>query len=331
MAIKLFSRKPTSPAPAANPIGEMATGADADQDYQPAPPKTPHPDALYRLLQQHRYATVIAEGQRWAEHRDYEQIGAQAERRLEKDMGLVPAGNAALATTLDDEPGGPEQEFEIEPFLLALHPVTNARFQQFVDAGGYDNLALWPEATWPHLIELHDQTGNPGPRFWRQGRHDLRCADHPVVGISWYEANAYAKWVGLRLPTEAEWQMAASWRIKSEADVFRRFPWGDAMDYECCNLWGTGLASIQPVDSLPKGCAPNGVQQLIGNTWEWTDGDFEVTDADGQIIVAEMPMKAVRGGAYDTYFETQATSTFRTGQILLSRTHNTGFRCAMDI
>lgn len=329
MALKLFTKKKTAPAAQAEP---NSTGrADPKHDFQPAAPETPHPDALYRLLQQHRYATIIAEAQRWTEHRDYEQICAQAERRLEQEMGLVPNGTAALSTCLDDEPGGPEVEVEVAPYLLAIHPVTNAHYQQFVDAGGYDNLVLWPEATWPHLIELQDLTGSPGPRYWREGRHDRRLTDHPVVGISWYEASAYAAWVGLRLPTEAEWQMAASWRIKSEADVFRRFPWGDAMDYERCNIWGSGLASIQPVDAFARGCAPNGVQQLIGNVWEWTAGDFEITDADGQAIVAEMPMKAVRGGAFDTYFETQASSTFRTGLILLSRTHHTGFRCAMDV
>ncbi len=152
-----------------------------------------------------------------------------------------------------------------------------------------------------------------------------------MVGISWYEAAAYAKWVGLRLPSEAEWQMAASWRISSEADVFRRFPWGDAMDYQRCNIWGAGLGRIVSVEEFETGDAPNGVRQLIGNVWEWTDSDFEITDAQGRMIIGEMPAKGVRGGAFDTYFDTQATATFRTGQILLGRTHNTGFRCALDV
>jgi iron(II)-dependent oxidoreductase len=65
--------------------------------------------------------------------------------------------------------------------------------------------------------------------------------------------------------------------------------------------------------------------------WEWTASDFEVTDGQNRMILGEMPMKVIRGGAYDTYFETQATASFRTGQILLGRAHNVGFRCALDV
>ena len=103
------------------------------------------------------------------------------------------------------------------------------------------------------------------------------------------------------------------------------------MDYQRCNLWGTSRGGLAPVDAYPNGAAPNGVRQLVGNVWEWTAGDFEVTDAEGLIVVGEMPLKCIRGGAYDTYFDTQATSTFRTGQILLARAHNVGFRCALEV
>jgi iron(II)-dependent oxidoreductase len=73
------------------------------------------------------------------------------------------------------------------------------------------------------------------------------------------------------------------------------------------------------------------VQQLIGNVWEWTTSEFEPADAQGHPVVGEMPMRSVRGGAYDTYFDTQATASFHTGQILLTRAHNVGFRCALDV
>ncbi len=329
MALKVFGRKKGTDPPA--PL-RMGAGQPAlPSDYQPAELEQPHPDPLHRLIQQRRFAVLIAGQQRWADHPEYNELRQQAERALEEDLALVPAGCAALTTTLDEEPGAPELEVDVRAFLLSICPITNARFQPFVDAGCYDDVDLWPEEIWPHLIALHDLTDQPGPRFWRAGRHDQNLADHPVVGISWYEADAYARWVGLRLPTEAEWQMAASWRIKSEADVFRRFPWGDAMDYQRCNIWGTGLGSPAPVEALGKGAAPNGIQQLIGNVWEWTASDFELTDHTGTVIVGEMPMKVTRGGAFDTYFDTQATSSFRTGQILLARTHNVGFRCTLNL
>jgi iron(II)-dependent oxidoreductase len=125
--------------------------------------------------------------------------------------------------------------------------------------------------------------------------------------------------------------MAASWHIKSSADIMRRFPWGDAMDNARCNIWGARRGGTAPVDEYPTGSAPNQVRQLVGNVWEWTDTEYAVTDDAGRPIVGEMPMRAIRGGAFDTYFETQATNYFRTGQIALARTYNTGFRCAMDL
>lgn len=334
MALKLFTRKQRSAAeglsraPLARP--SPAPGPPSC-DYEPAERQPLHPDPLRRLYHQHRYAVLVADQEQWAEEAEGRNVCHVAECKLEEEMALVPTGSASIPTTLDDQPGSPEIEVDVEPFLLAIHPVTNERFQHFVDAGCYDELELWPEEIWPHLIELHDLTGKSGPHYWVDARHDRRLADHPVVGVSWYEAAAYAKWVGLRLPTEAQWQMAASWRIKSEANVYRRFPWGDAMDYQRCNIWGTGQGSITPVDAFPSGAAPNGVQQLIGNVWEWTGSDFEMADARGRVVVGEMPMKSVRGGAYDTYFDTQATASFRTGQILLARAHNVGFRCALEV
>jgi len=330
MALNIFKNKggpaqaSSTPAPAESRQAKLDT-------YQPAELEPLHSDPLRRLYQQHRYAVILAEQDRWEASAEGRNVCAVAERKLEEDLALVPQGVAALPTTLDDSPGCPEVESEVAPFLMAIPAVTNARYQQFVDAGCYDDLDLWPEEIWPHLIELHDLTGKPGPRFWVDSRHDQRLANHPVVGVSWYEAAAYARWVGLRLPTEIEWQMSASWRIKSEADVFRRFPWGDAMDYRRCNIWGTGLGRTAPVDAFEAGGAPNGVQQLIGNVWEWTASPFEITDAHGRVVIGEMPMRVIRGGAFDTYFDTQATSSFRTGLILLARTHNLGFRCALDV
>jgi formylglycine-generating enzyme required for sulfatase activity len=73
------------------------------------------------------------------------------------------------------------------------------------------------------------------------------------------------------------------------------------------------------------------VLQLVGNVWEWTDTEYITTDDEGRPIIGEMPMHVVRGGAFDTYFEMQSSSQFRTGQLALARSYNTGFRCAMDL
>lgn len=329
MPLNLFARKSGK-----NRAAPRRRGGTLVEDqaalFEAAPYAAPVDDPLEQLLQQERHSTMVRDEAQWASQPGGPEAVAKAKDHLEQRMALVPTGTVSISPTLSSNPAQ-EQEFDVEPFLLDVHCVTNARFQKFVDAGGYDALEYWPEEIWPHLIELKDQTGQPAPRYWRRGRHDLRLTNHPVVGISWYEAQAYALWIGQRLPTEAEWQMAASWHIKSSTDVMRRFPWGDAMDAKRCNVWASRLRATVPVDAYPDGAAPNQVQQLVGNVWEWTDSEYEVVDDNGNPIVGEMPMHVTRGGAYDTYFEGQATSLFRTGQLALARSHNSGFRCALNL
>ena len=103
------------------------------------------------------------------------------------------------------------------------------------------------------------------------------------------------------------------------------------MNNSRCNIWSSHIHRTVAVDSYTQGAAPNHVLQLVGNVWEWTDTEYNISDEQGRPIVGEMPMHVVRGAAFDTYFESQASSGFRTGQIALARSYNTGFRCAMDL
>ncbi len=341
MALTLFNRKKPKPIAPQQPevsvktprrVEPPAPAPDsllAEFHASPAPPLPDDP--VERMVFQKRWALVTQNSKSVANHPNWSDLRSRCVQSLEETFALVPAGLATLSQTLNDEPESPQEEVEVEPYYLAVYPVTNADFQFFVDDGAYENLDLWPEEIWPHLIEFDDLTGTPAPRFWRDGRHDARRAKHPVTGVSWYEAIAYAGWAGLRLPTEAEWQMAASWRIRSSADLFRRFPWGDAMDSTRCNLWNSGVGTTAATDEYLAGAAPNGVSQLIGNVWEWVSTEFDVLADDQSPVVGEMPMMGVRGGAFDTYFEAQATSVFRTGQITLGRAHNVGLRCALDL
>lgn len=332
MGLKLFSRKTPPPPPPNVEAPELKPKRQvAPVTYEPAPAVPLEDDPLRQAEQLERYGLIAAQRGKWTNHPDSASIMRITQITLDQRYGLVPEGFVSLPTTAQDYPGCPEIDIEVEPFLLARHPITNAQFQKFVDFGAYDELDLWPKDIWPHLIDFKDLTGNPGPRFWRRGRHDRRLADHPVVGVCYYEAMAYAAWAGYRLPTEAEWQMAASWRIRSEAHVLRRYAWGDALDTGRCNIWASGVRNTVPVTTYENGAAPNGVLQLCGNVWEWTASEFDVTDRNGRPIIGDMLMKSVRGGAFDTYFASQATSFFRTGLAALARVHNTGFRCAMDI
>ncbi|MFA5863438.1 MAG: formylglycine-generating enzyme family protein [Phycisphaerae bacterium] len=328
MALNLFSRRQNgrnkekaSPPPKAR----------HQEPYVPADILALDSDPLKQCLQLERYARILADCDQWQDHPQLSTIRQSASQKLDEQFALVPEGYAALAQTVNDYPGCPETDIQTEPFLLARCAVTNAQFQKFVDADGYANLDLWPKDIWPHLIDFKDRTEHPGPRFWEHGRHEKGLIDHPVVGVCYFEAAAYAQWAGVRLPTEAQWQMAASWRIRSIAHVLRRYPWGDALDIKRCNIWASNIGRTVSVNEYPAGAAPNGVMQLVGNVWEWTDADFSVVDSAGRPVVGDMLMKSIRGGAFDTYFPSQATSLFRTGLGVLFRVHNVGFRCALDV
>lgn len=302
-----------------------------ERPYVPAEPVKLAGDPLARALQARRFGRILGGRQEWADHPDFKKTYDEASELVDAYFALVPEGLVSIAMSIFDEPGSPETDCETAPFLLSRYAVTNADYQYFVDAGAYEDLELWPQDIWPHLVGFKDASGEAGPHLWQGGRHRRDQADHPVVGVSWYEAAAYARWAGYRLPTEAEWQMAACWRIRSSAHVDRRYPWGDALDLAFCNIWASGHGGTLPVSECAGGAAPNGVLQLIGNAWEWTDGDFAAVDREGRQVVGDTLLKVIRGGAYDTYFPWQAIGTFRSGLGCLSRVHNVGFRCALDL
>lgn len=299
--------------------------------FQPAEKVRLSEDVIERALQTQRFGRLLTPPEKWKKAAAYAGARDKAASAIDDHFALVPDGCTSITMRINDEPGSPEIDYETKAYLLAIHPVTNAQYQLFVDAGGYDDHELWPQSVWAQLINFRDITNTPGPRYWREGRHDRRLGRHPVVGICWYEAATYAAWAGYRLPTEAEWQVAATWQLAAENSTMRRYPWGDALDLECCNIWASGHGGTLVVEASPAGAAPNGVQQLVGNAWEWVDSDFECTDEADQPIIGETVLKTIRGGAYDTYFPWQATSKFRSGLPALARVHNTGFRCALDI
>ncbi|MHC4441565.1 MAG: formylglycine-generating enzyme family protein [Planctomycetota bacterium] len=331
MVLTLFSRKDNRRSGGAKQSKPLTSNNYTETDYDPAEEPAFKEDPLQRQLQLERYGFVIRQKNRWSDHPHIDSIYEDVSKTIDERFALVPEGFVSLAQTLNDDPGCPEVDMETGPFLLSRHCVTNQQYQLFVDDGGYEDLELWPKDVWPHLIDFKDQTGTSGPRYWQNGRHDKRLADHPVVGICYYEASAYARWAGYRLPTEAEWQMASSWCIRSSSYVLRRYPWGDALDKNRCNIWVSGIGRTSPVYEHASGAAPNGVLQLIGNVWEWTSSNFETVDDEDRPVIGDMVMKSVRGGAFDTYFPAQATSYFRTGIVSMARCNNIGIRCVFDI
>jgi gamma-glutamyl hercynylcysteine S-oxide synthase len=310
---------------------------------------------------------------------------ATAQSRLEQQMAIVPAGDVVVEPHLTvDEPisdaeivAAHGQKVHVEATLLDRFAVTNRQFQIFVNAGGYDQMTLWDAAIWPAVVDFVDATGHQGPRYWQHGRFPPGKADHPVVGISWYEASAYARWVGKRLPTDAEWLKAgcSPVQLSPTSHVQRRFPWGNSMDRNRANLWGTGAADTTTVDDYGSGASVGGICQLIGNVWEWTAADFELpaqpkkrrdaaqpsigfaaaaasglspydthgahgepcpsaaassNPTGGVAAISHPPLKTLRGGAFDTYFDHHAACQFASADSPLARKYNIGFRLAIS-
>ncbi len=257
---------------------------------------------------------------------------------LNQDMALVPGGQICLVSDLViSTPSGfevvsnPDELVAVEAFYLDRDCVTNADYLKFVQSDGYSNPQYWPEDVLSNVLQFLDATGCPGPKSWIEGAPAANRLNHPVVGICWYEANAYATWVGKRLPSTEEWQRAGTWPKGHSGNSFElRYPWGNAFDPTKANLWASGYGDTVPVDGFKLGRTPNGVGQLIGNVWEWVDTQFFPNSEEGVSILLEETMAEVRGGAFDTYFHSQATCQFRTGQPLLFRGANIGFRCCVS-
>lgn len=245
---------------------------------------------------------------------------------LEESMSIIVGGNLSSDTNAAES--GPA----IAPFFLDRHAVSNADFAHFVNSGIYSEMELWPQEIWSNVMQFVDSTGLVGPRFWVNGRPPKKKENHPVVGITWYEASVYAAWVGKRLPTSAEWEFAGSWPSGLDGRSGKvRYPWGNSFDPSRANTWSGGSSGTVPVDDCYEGCTPNGIYQLVGNVWEWVATPYVCRTGNGGLSVeSTQPMGEIRGGAFDTYFETQATCQFRTGQPLLYRGSNVGFRCCLD-
>jgi iron(II)-dependent oxidoreductase len=170
---------------------------------------------------------------------------------------------------------------ELRPFRIARAPVTNAEFAEFVEVGGYRERRFWSEEGWA----WKEATRAGAPAYWREtgtGRWQGRAFDHwvplelehPVIHVSWHEANAYCRWRERRLPSEAEWEMAAALDPEIPSGRPRLYPWGDEPPRaEQANLDGRALGPIA-VGALPAGDSAFGCRQLLGNVWEWTASDF---------------------------------------------------------
>jgi len=191
----------------------------------------------------------------------------------------VPGGTYPLGATsdirfvFDNEKWA--HEVQVAPFHIARAPVTNLEFAEFVEAGGYASEQYWTREGWRWRSSLAAERPvywEPGFRWRRYDRVEPLEPHHPVIHVNAFEAEAYCRWAARRLPTEAEWELAAS----GYPDGGRKgvFPWGDeAPTPERANVDG-GAGRTIDVAALPAGDSPFGCRQMIGNVWEWTATRF---------------------------------------------------------
>jgi ergothioneine biosynthesis protein EgtB len=197
------------------------------------------------------------------------------------DRVYVPAGTATLGADRDRQEFGWDNEFgsmrvPVEGFAVDRYPVTNGGFLEFIENGGYDHEALWTPDGWAWIKSFERQH----PQFWVKddgkwlelGLFDVQQLDeHRPAWVSFVEAQAYAKWKNARLMTEAEFHRAA---FGADDGSESAYPWGDAEPQYSHGNFGLRSLAAEPVGSHPGGASRFGVEELLGNGWEWTQTAF---------------------------------------------------------
>ncbi|MDQ3013193.1 MAG: SUMF1/EgtB/PvdO family nonheme iron enzyme [Acidobacteriota bacterium] len=288
-----------------------------------------HAEAITYTRQTLGYAAprlTIAQNDLYADGHDRsEKTNPASYSSLEKlEDAEIPGGIFLLGST-SDMPFVFDNEMwahpvKVKPFAIAQTAVTNAEFASFVDDGGYRRAEFWDEKGW----QWRKQVGAEHPVYWQQlfgGSWLRRNFDqwmpleeyHPVLHVNWHEASAYCRWAGRRLPTEAEWEMAACAETKPAklderriTESKRLYPWGDEPPTpERANLDWRNMGCID-ARALSEGESAFGCRQMIGNTWEWTASAFAPFPgfASGPYKEYSAPWfgdhKVLRGGCWAT-------------------------------
>lgn len=260
--------------------------------------------------------------------------------RVVIEGGPFLIGTDDVSAAYDNE--RPRHEAEVGTFAIDRFPVTNRRYARFVEAGGYRRPDLWSEEGWAWRCSVDHEA----PQGWiRNGAGEwsvlrfghIRPLDpaEPVMHVSWWEAEAFARFEGGRLPTEAEWEKAASWG--PGADRPRTYPWGEEPPTpRRANLdhlaWGPA-----PVGSYPAGASAYGVEQLLGDVYEWTSSPFVAYPGFSafpypeysEVFFDEPDFRVLRGASWATSSEV-ARNTFRNWDYRKRRQIMSGIRLAWD-
>jgi iron(II)-dependent oxidoreductase len=267
------------------------------------------------------------------------------QQQQQQQMVAVPGGEFVMGTdecafTLDNERGA--HLIDLPDFLLDKNPVTNRAYLEFVQDGGYQREEFWEPAGWEYIkeerINAPKHWYQPEPHSWwtqRFGFDEPLNPKAPVVHVSWYEADAYARWAGKRLPSEQEWEKAASWDPKTGTK--RLYPWGEEPPTLArANLDQLAFGAAE-VGSYPEGASAYGALGMLGEVWEWTATDLYAYPGfrafpypEYSEIFFGSEYKVLRGGSWATR-PAAIRNTFRNWDFPVRRQLFCGFRCAKDV
>ncbi|MCX6344247.1 MAG: formylglycine-generating enzyme family protein [Armatimonadetes bacterium] len=210
----------------------------------------------------------------------------------EKDMISIPAGTFLMgnsgigddATDSNLSAELPQHSVYLSAYSIGKYEVTRGQYRKFMEAGGYSTKAYWSDEGWQWKeTEKRVEPSDWAPEDWGSGQPFTQTDNHPVVGVTYYEAEAFCNWAGGHLPTEAQWEKAARWdAATSHPNVY---PWGDVWDAEKCNNLddhnsaggGYGAGQAAPVGSYPSDASPSGCQDMAGNVEEWCKDWYQNT------------------------------------------------------
>ena len=188
-------------------------------------------------------------------------LGQLGDPRIVTDLRDPTAYVEVAAGTyrIGDRKRGRQSRFDLkEPFLLSRYPVTNSQYAMFIDAGGYGERQGWSDVGW----KWRSEGPVDEPAYWRDARWNV--PNKPVVGVSYWEAEAFCRWAGGRLPDEREWEAAA------RGAEGREYPWGDEWEDGICNSIEAGLGETSAVGLFPRSRSVDlGLEDMAGNVWEW--------------------------------------------------------------
>lgn len=176
-------------------------------------------------------------------------------------MVLVPAGTFAMGRAVDDifakDHEKPLRTVFLSAYWIDVYPVTNLRFKRFMEEGGYERKDYWSADGW--LWRLENEI--TAPLGWNRPEWD--APDQPVSGVNWYEAQAFCRWAGKLLPTEAQWERAA------RGEDQRDFPWGNEWPRKELANFNNEVGRVTPVGAYPEGVSPHGCFDMAGNVNNW--------------------------------------------------------------